>query len=597
MIDPSMPAHRSRLAKSLDHWWGEMDRYRKERRETILNYAADPGASQGLGVDESQGKKRVWGNLIQMSALAHTIPLAYNNPGYKAIPISPEADAVAPRLQEFLNRWVSIIELGNTARMVAMDSYVGWGIIRTNVAKLPPRAAYAIGQVVGPYAKRISQDHFLLDGSATDWADVGYMGDLTDVPLDEALEFGPFLEFNPEGTANLEEFARQAVNDDSRIHTGAVRENTAQAMTRLVEVYFPAAGVTAIWPANDNRFGSVSDPPLLIRPFEGHHSGVYDVLSHLDVPDNLVPIAQSSSTKQLHFLFNELAEVTANQALEAKVNPVFEIGSERDMERLENADDRKPVGVSNIQKIGIHEKPGPTQGQTAYMLGTLSMFKEFSGNLDDTLGLSPTAPTATQSQLIRQATGIRAADARRRMDAMMSLVGRKLAHLALVDHELTLPARQRLGGTELDLDMSFVSHADIPRPANADAFLIDVVAQSMEFRAPEARLAQLNEAVQVIFQAMTMVAQGAPLDMSKFVEMQADYRNLPELRDLFSQLLPEHEANRAAARDGNFDPNKPRGLYTRVNQSESTNSGDLTEQLTQFDDGVEGAGVQLAEGA
>jgi hypothetical protein len=67
------------------------------------------------------------------------------------------------------------------------------------------------------------------------------------------------------------------------------------------------------------------------------------------------------------------------------------------------------------------------------MLATAQLFKEYAGNLDDTLGLGQTGATATQSAMIRQRTSARQAEARRRMDRIMELIARKLCHLALND--------------------------------------------------------------------------------------------------------------------------------------------------------------------
>jgi hypothetical protein len=310
------------------------------------------------------------------------------------------------------------------------------------------------------------------------------------------------------------------------------------------------------------------------------------------VPDNIVPVTQAESTKELHFLFNELADRVAEQARSAKVNPIYETGSQRDMELLEGADDRKPVGVSNIQKIGTWEKPGPSQSQTSYMLSSLQMFKEFSGNLDDTLGLAPTAATATQSQLIRQSNNVRGAEARRRMDRLMEMVALKLAHLALHDKTLRLPMRSRVGTTDFNIDASWLPPSELPREREADDFQITIVPGSMAYRPPEARLAAMNEATGQIFQAMQLAGSGAPIDLEKFVELQADYRDLPELRDIYVGLLPDHAEQKESAQLGRMrDPN--RGKYERVNSSERTNAGGLTQTMQQTGDGP--SGVQVAQ--
>lgn len=593
-LDPRSARDRGRLSTSMDHWHRELERYRRIRRETVVNYVGMPewsitsgGTFSALRGGDSR-RRRVWGNLIQMSALAQQIPLSFADPRFVLVSEFPEGDAIAPRLQEFLNRYVKYIGLADTFRLIALDSFFGWGIAKTAVDILPPRARIALGRTVGPMVKRISQDNFVLDGSATVWDDVAYMGNYWFAELDEARNFAPFLLENEKGAMELTEFGRTAEDVDSRIHPDPIKEHTPTAMVRLVDVYFPRDNILVTWEANDHNFKGVTRPPLWVREYEGYFTGPFSVLSHLDVPDNLIPVPKNESTKALHFLFNELAERTSHQAKEAKVNPVYEIGSDPDMRRIEKAGDREPVGVSRVDTIGSFEKPGPSQSQTSYMLAALNMFKEFSGNLDATLGLGPTAKTASQSALIQQSVNAVQAEAVRRRNEFMEGLGFKIGHLALKDREMSLQMRTTIPGTDIQVDSSFLPGAEFPRPDSIDVFVITMIPTSMDLRTPEMRLQQLQEATAIILQAAQAVAAGVPIDLRELVEIQANYRDLPELRRLVPSLLPDFQAAQRSAQQGVFDPTRPRGIYTRVNQSERTNQGGLVEALSQFDEGGSG---------
>lgn len=594
MIDPLNPDHRSRLATSADFWHRELEKYRLERRETVLNYAGSKTWATNRGGDENAAEEGMWGNLIQMSALSFGIPLAYNNPHYTVAAEVPEGDAMAPRLQNFLNRWSQLIGLGDVARLVALDSFFGFGIARVEIDFLSPRASFAIGREVGPMVSRVSQDDFIYDGTPNDWKDVAYQGNRYFAPLEQVRNFQPFLEFNPQDTLEAEEFTLSYSENNSRLHDDShTRQRSPMPVVRLVDLYFPHAQLIATWVDNDQNFLGLNKEPLLVRPFRGHFTGPYAILSHLDIPDNLIPVAQSESTKKLHMLFNQLADRTANQALSAKYNPLYEPGAERDVEQIDSTDDRQWVSVSNIERLGSHEVPGPTQSQAAMLQASLQMFKEFSGNLDDTLGLAPTAATATQSELIRQATSARAAEARRRMDRFMEEVGWKIAHLALQDPDLTLRMRTEIPGTQVTVDGSLLPDRVMPRPPT-DAFALSLTPESMAYRPAETKLRQLNEAIGQIAQMAQLALQGLQIDLQAYVEMQADFRNLPELRKLARGMLVEYNANLIKSRQGISDPNKPAGMYTRVNQSARTNDGGITQNLTQFAD--QGGGAQTALG-
>lgn len=575
LIDALNANHRSRLSSAMQYWYNEMDQYRQSRRETLLHHSGSPQVAASLGI---KSEKRMIANLMQLSAQAHAITLAWGNPKFKAIANRPSALPIAQPLEAFLNRWSDLICLGDKARQVALDSFFGYGIFKVAVGMLPPQVQTVTGQQSGPMVQRISQDNFFYDGLACSWDEMTWQADLVTVPLDEAKRFVDFVEFNPKGASELAEYTAASVNKDGKIHQGGNNLESAVAMTRLVSVYFPHSAEVAVWPANDIEFSGVSGDPLVVRKWNGHPTGPYAVLSHLDIPDNLIPVAESESTKRLHVLFNELGDITANQALSAQQNPIFETGSERDMQRLEDADDRKPVGVQNIAKIGSYKKEGPDQSQTAMMSGYLSMFKEMSGNLDDTLGLGSTAATAAQSQLIRQSTNARGAEKRRRMDRVMLLVAQKLTHLVLNDQALSLPIQGTIEGTDLPLDLSWFPPSVMPRNPDAEDYLLTLVPYSLERRDPAVRLEQLNEASNQIVQAFTAAQAGAPIDMEAFIKLQADYRDLPELMSIWSGMLPEYNQEKTAGADFHAQ-RQGVGEYVRRNVSEKTNGGSLTQNL------------------
>jgi hypothetical protein len=580
VIDPSFAAHRQRLSKASDHWMREHEVYRADRRESVINFIGSKTFASTL-TDKPADEKRMIGNLIQLAGQARVTQLAYNAPRFTIVSNNPRGDILAVRGEEFLNRYAPLIGIGNVARAIALDSFFGYGIVQVDQGILPYGVQRIVGQQLGPMVQRISQDHFLFDGSASCWEDVGFVATLRCVPLDEARSFEPFLRSNPKLAEALQEFNMDNGRTDSRVHRSAGSPmRNAQAMTRLVSYYFPSTGVTAVWPANDHTFSAVSEEPLLISPWTGHHTGPHAVLSDLDIPDNLIPVPQMESTKRLHFLFNELMEITSAQALEAKFNPTYEMGAQRDMERWKAAPDREPIPVSSNAKLGGLEIPGPTQQQTAYQMGIYSMFKEFNGNLDDIAGLAPTAATAGQSRLIRSATSQRGAELRARMDRVMELVGRKLLHLAMNDQTFKFPMRRPIAGTRIMEDVSWLTPAEMPRGGTVDDFDIQVIPESMRFRSAEERLQQLNEATMQIAQAAGIAAQGVPLELSKFVETQARYRDLPELREWFLALLPEQQNKKAAAMPMP-NPSKPNGEYNRTSTSTRTNGGAMEQAFAQ----------------
>jgi len=593
MFDINDVDFRGRLCNSLSYWAKEHDVFRLSRKQLIAHHAGSPNFAKLLGLNVKD--KEMTGNLIQLGAQAHALQLAFGMPQYKFVAQGPELDDIATRLEHSINRYFHLLDATRLTRAWALDSYFGWAIACVEDGLLPPGVRAATGMGYGPDVKRISQDDFFFDGHSTDIRDMGWLAHTFLTPLHLAQNFEGY---DPIVRAKLSEWSYTNQDRNARAQAGVLGSKTAIPMTRLVSVYLPLYGCRAIWPANDAEFSGVRGMPLAVEDWRGHYTGPYEIASMLDIPDNLFPVALSESTKRLHILFNALADITSNQALEAKYNPVFEVGSERDAQRLMNAKDRVFTPVSNIAKIGQWQVPGPDASQTQYMGATLQMFKEFSGNLDDTLGLGATAPTASQSQLIRQSTSVRSADRRQRFNRFLAMIATKLGHLFLHNQDLYVPARRVIPGTTFSVDTSWLPAAELPRPQNIDEFLINVVPYSAEYRDPATRIAQLNEATGQIFQAMQLAAQGVPVDLEAFVELQADYRDLPELRGIYSGLLPEY-----TERKGNAEVNAQKrqnvGEYTRRNVSAQTNGGALMQNLAQSggQNGQGGAGGGMRIGA
>jgi hypothetical protein len=260
VIDPTSSADLSRLAQSLDFNFQLHQTYRELRRETVLNCSGSTAVGAAMGAEQTLvGKKRVWGNLLQLAQQSHIITLAYNDPRFIIVPNTPEGDAIAPRLEEWLKRYTNLINLGDIARAVAADSFAGWGIVRVARGLMPPGARALIGQEVGPMCWRVSQDNFIFDGTATSWDYCSFIADMITVPLVEAKQHKPFLEFNQEATERLDEFTMQGGQTDSRVHTNPMRTAMAVPMVRLVRVYLPYSNVICTWEANQNTFNKVEE--------------------------------------------------------------------------------------------------------------------------------------------------------------------------------------------------------------------------------------------------------------------------------------------------------------------------------------------------
>jgi hypothetical protein len=125
--------------------------------------------------------------------------------------------------------------------------------------------------------------------------------------------------------------------------------------------------------------------------------------------------------------------------------------------------------------------------------------------------------------------------------------------------------------------MSFLPPDELPRSGNIDDYAITLEPYSMPYRSPDERLALLGAAIGRITQVAQTAAAGVPVDLEKYIEIEAEYNGLPELRELYSDLLPEYAI---AKQEAGLSVRRPgTGEYIRHNVSEGSNDAELQEGM------------------
>ena len=602
-IDPTNAANRVRLSRAVDESFRELRHYSRLRDTTIRAYlgvtpsnlgpewAKTTGwggsSRRGHGIDAKYRKSLPKGNLLQAAGLGLQVALAYGEPQFLYKARMPEHIGLAEKLTAGVNRMVTLLNAGDTARNVAADSYFGFGVFKVGIGRLPFSARATTGLTIGPNIWRTSQDDLVYDIHASDWRNkMGYIGDMYTMPLGDAQEMYPNDADRLEALTDTERLdARHVLPRPSNL-------TSAEDEVRLIDLFFQDIGAVATWAIRGDSFGELANEPLTVREYDGHWSGIYEILNHLYSPDELVPIAQAESVKSFHFLFNDLMHLTSEQALNAKINPTYRRGNDTDMQKLWTAKDRHPVGLTHMNPTEqqFFEIPGPSQNQTAFMSAMFNFFKEFTPTFDE----PSRAPTATQGALERQTTNAIIGEARRKFNRSLQLVGYKLGHLLMNSNDLFLPSSRPLRpGSDIPVDVSFLPAGDDPRTATIDDFDISVEPYSLPFRSPQERLQQLFAINEQISLMMQLRASGAPINIEKVINTLSDYSGLPEIKEWYEELDPLFQLQSQQGRT-----NVPRvgvGQYTRESVSTRTNGGEIQQNLEQMGNERNGSDRQVQQ--
>lgn len=574
-INPQDSAARIRLAKSLAYSHQQLKRYHLMRADTIQAYLGvrPDDSSMYYQSSEDYHDQLPQGNLLQLAAISHQISLAYGDLEFLAEGRTPDKIGTAENLEMAQNRMIKLLDGGETSRRIAADSFFGYGVAKVGIGRLPLAAQSATGLTYGPCYWRVGQEQFLYDMTARHWNDVAIMGDWYMCPVDEAVERFP------QHADRLQRATAFGRMDSPTVHAHAVDQFSAQPMVLLFDAYFPGTNVVGTWDIRPDSFGGIEEPPLGLQDFDGHWSGVYSVLTHLYSPDELVPVSMAESFKGFHYLFNRLLKLTADQALTAKFNPLYTAAAEKDMEAVWNAEDRVPVGVMDPTRFGQFESPGPTQSQTAYLAATMSFFKEMTLNLDQRLGLAPSAGTATQAQLLANAGDGIIQEMRRKFNKTLQMVGYKLGHLLMNSPELALKQQRPLvPGSQIPITIQWPPPGGL-QDERIDDYDINIEPRSLEIRTPEIRLQRIYQMASQMVPLFQARQQGAPINPEEILKTFARLSGERDLLAWFEELDPEYtmqkQQSRATAKRADV------GQYVRHNTSERTNAGNLTQSLTQ----------------
>lgn len=597
-VNPLNATHRIRLSRAVEESFRELQHYSRLRDITIkaylgatpLNTGPEWAKTTGWGRrgDSKYRKSLPKGNLLQAAGLGLQVALAYGEPQFLFKARMPEHIGLAEKLTAGVNRMVTLLNAGDTARNVAADSYFGFGIFKVGIGRMPLSAKATTGLTIGPNIWRVSQNDFIYDIHASDWHNkMAYIGDWYTTPLDEAQEMYP---------DHADRLA--AMTDTERLDSRHVLPRSsnlasAEDEVRLIDLFFQDIGVVATWPLRGSSFGELANEPLMVREYNGHWSGIYEILNHLYSPDELVPIAQAESVKSFHFLFNDLMDKTSEQALNAKINHVYRKGNDTDMQNLWTAKDRFPVSttlMSPTEAQQLFEIPGPSQSQTAFMSAMFNFFKEFTPTFDE----PARAPTATQGALERQTTNAIIGEARRKFNRSLQLVGYKMGHLLMKSNDMILSSSRPLHpGSKVSVDVSFLPSRDDPRVATVDDFDISVDPYSTKFRSPEERLQQLTAINREIIGVMQARASGAPINVEKVINTFAEYSGLPEVKEWYEEVDPLFQLQQ---RQGNTNiPRVGVGQYTRESVSTRTDGGEIQQNLEQMGDEKNGQASQVQQ--
>lgn len=343
-FDPASRTDRLKLARAIEWWRRNLD-WAYSNRATLVSDLA--GESYGKKIGPRMSRQLL--PLLQMTAQAYSMVLAYQSPRYRMTARSQEGKVFAKRWEAALNHRVQRLALGAMFRELALDAFLMMAVSK----------AYRGERPVG----RTSVDDLVFDAGMGDLRQSQFIADRYRRPLDWARN-NPV--FDPKEAARLEPISRSERSEGERaagdISNGAdSEEGEVEPMVVLSDVWVPSCGCVGTWAIRRGFELNMERPPLAWQQWRENEYGCYRIGALFTVPDNAVPLSIAASTREQFRFVNDLLYKVAFRARNQKDLSVFPPGHEKEAQKLQRAGEFETLSLSEPDALTFKQCLGVDQ--------------------------------------------------------------------------------------------------------------------------------------------------------------------------------------------------------------------------------------------
>jgi len=533
--------------------------FRERRMASVRQY---------LGAHYGQGGTRMPINMVELAMGIFRRELAARNPGVIVRSRSRELQPVASKLQLAINAVLKEIDFSATLQEVVFDAIFSIGVVKVGVSEADEVAGFMRRKDL-PFVDPVSIDDLVLDMRASRWGAQQFIGNRYLVPFDAAKKSGLY---DMKGLGPTRPTPHNETGDPrmSSISTQGIMDEDAELLPTIEmwDIWVPSDGTVCTY-ASDDSGKILCERPLRKVDWEGPQDGPFLCLSLGELSGNLMPVPPVNSLLDLNDAINRSFRKLVRQTDRSKVVTMVAGGADEDGNRLVECEDGDVVRVDRPESIRQVSFGGIDQPTLAFTLQMRDLFSYVAGNLDAMGGLSQSAPTLGQEQLIQASSSQKIRDYQARMTRFTKRVVEHVARYVFDDpdarYRIMLPLAER--GIEVPLEFA-------PDERNDEDFVemeFDVAPASMQDPSNVQRVDMMSRVVTQFLAPLmpAMQAQGTTIDVSAFIREISELTNTPELKDLVVpvQMAAETVAEEAAG-DGVGATPKPAMTtrrYERVN--------------------------------
>lgn len=519
----------SKLQTAVEWSRRQMTPYRERRHKFLRQYLGQHWGSGGLT------NEKMPLNMLALAVQTFSRNLAARNPAVTVHARSRTLSPLAKKLEVTMNQTVEEIDLRSTLSSVVFDAIFSVGAVKVGLTEGVSAELHGELHDSGiPFVDAIDPDDLLIDMNARNFESMQFCGNRYLLPLDAVRESKIFGKSADDLSAVRNLTTNE--NGDSRVQSIAnemsySQTSTAYDLVELWDIYLPYDNIVVTFAADES--GNI-DTGRVLREVEwdGPELGPYHLLSLGDMSGTIFPVPPITNLIDMNDAINRSFRKLIRQLERQKTITVVSGGADEDGNRILQADDGDIVRVDRPEATKEMRFGGPDQVSLAMTTQMRELFSYAAGNLDAMAGLSQTAGTLGQEELIKASSSEKILDMQSRMLTFTKKVLDDVASWIFYDPVREFSIDIPLGSSGETLSTKFS-----PKEREESEFVeleLDIAPVSMQDASPSQRLQTLTNTMSNFLLPMAPILQqqGMALDAVAFARQVAELTNTPEIAEL-----------------------------------------------------------------